>query len=80
MGADIGDVLQQLGRHQEAISAYDAAIGATPGNDPRVGSYYLSRSHAWLAAGDPGRALADALEAARRGTPVDSLYLMGLGR
>ena len=78
MSADIGDVLRQLGRHQEAIPAYDAAIGAAPGNDPRVGNYYLSRSQAWLAVGDRVRALADAQEAARRGTPVDSLYLKGL--
>jgi len=79
MSADIGDVLQQLGRHGEAIPAYDQAIRGVPDNDPRLGSYYLSRSGAWSALGDRGRALADAQEAARRGTPVDSLYLKGLG-
>ena len=77
--ADIGDALQQLKRQREAIAAYDEAIQATPGNDPRAGNYYLSRSMAWSAVGDRGRALADAVEAARRGMPVDSLYLKGLG-
>jgi tetratricopeptide (TPR) repeat protein len=79
IAADIGDVLRQLNRPQEAIPAYDQAIQATPDSDPRLGSYYLSRSMAWAVLGEKGKAAADAGEARRRGTPVDSLYLRGLG-
>jgi len=79
MAADIGDVLRQLNRPGEAIPAYDEAIRATPEGDPRLGSYYLNRSMAFSAIGERGRALADAGEARRRGAPVDSLYLRGLG-
>jgi len=79
IAADIGDVLRQLNRPREAIPAYDEAIRATPNSDPRLGSYYLSRSMAWAVLGERGKALTDAAEARRRGTPVDSLYLRGLG-
>ena len=79
MVADLGDALQQLNRHQEAIAAYDEAIRTLRANDPRVGSCFLNRSLSWSALGDSRRAREDALEAERRGTPVDPGYLGRLG-
>lgn len=79
MAADLGDALLQLNRHREAIAAYDQAIPTLRADDPRVGSCFLNRSLAWSALGDTTRARSDALEAQRRGTPVDPAYLARLG-
>jgi len=77
--ASIGSTLQQLGRHQEAIAEYDAAIRAAPPRDRRLGGYYLRRSQSWLAIGDRRRALDDAREAVRLGAKADSAYMHQLG-
>lgn len=79
MVADMGDALQQLSRQREAIAAYDEAIRTLRADDPRVGTCFLNRSLAWSALGDSSRARADALEARRRGIPVDPAYLGRLG-
>ena len=79
MVADIGDALQQLNRNREAIAAFDEAIRTLRADDPRVGNCFLNRSLAWSALGDRDRARSDALEAKRRGTPVDPAYLERLG-
>jgi len=75
----IGEALQKLARHPEAIPAYNEAIRSAPRGEPRLGSYYLFRSYSWLALGDRGRALSDAREAQRLGTQVDLAYLGKLG-
>ncbi len=75
----IGEGLDALGRHREAVAQYDEAIRLAPAGDPRVGSYYLHRSLSWFALGERGRALADAREAAARGAAVDPGYLRALG-
>ena len=75
----IGEGLDGLGRHPEAIAQYDEAIRLAPAADPRVGAYYLRRSLSWWALGDGARALADARAAAARGAAVDPGYLKRLG-
>jgi len=75
----LGVGLQQLGRHREAIDAFDRAIAGAPANSPKVGPYYLARSFSWSALKDRARALADAREALRCGVRVDPAYLRSLG-
>ncbi len=74
----LGAALQRLGRHPEAITAFDRAIGSAPAN-AKIGSYYLARSYSWFTLKDHARALADAREALRRGEKVDPGYLRSLG-
>ena len=66
----LGTTLQQLGRNQEAVEEFDAALRAAPMNDPQRGSYLLNRSRSWSALGDRARAVADAEEARRLGVQV----------
>jgi tetratricopeptide (TPR) repeat protein len=70
---------QQLGRHRDAIAAYDEAIRMAPETDTqRRSGYYLRRSQSWRALQDRGRARSDAEQAARLGAAVDSTYLRSL--
>ncbi|HEY7728093.1 MAG TPA: tetratricopeptide repeat protein [Candidatus Eisenbacteria bacterium] len=75
----IAAAFDALNRHREAIAEFDEAIRITPSESPRLGGYYLHRSFAWWALGERARALSDAREAERRGTPVDPAYLRALG-
>ncbi len=75
----LGEVLRQMGRHQEAIAAFDRAIGSAPPGAADLGAYHLARSYSWLALKDRARALADAREAQRLGAKVDPAYLRSLG-
>jgi tetratricopeptide (TPR) repeat protein len=75
----LGVALQRLGRHQEAIAAYDRAIASATQGNAGVPGWYLARSYSWSALHDRARALADAREAARLGAKVDPGYLRGLG-
>jgi tetratricopeptide (TPR) repeat protein len=62
----IGDALVGLKRPQEAVTACDEAIRLSAAAADSVrGEFYLSRSHAWLAQGDPDKAAHDAAEAKR---------------
>lgn len=63
----MGEALQQLKRDREAIAAFDEAIRLAPKGEPRLGGYYLSRSHAWWALGVRSSALNDAQQAQRLG-------------
>ena len=63
----IGDALERSKRPQEAVAAYDQAIRLAPPADSLRGAFYLSRSRAWLALGERGRAARDAAEAERLG-------------
>ena len=69
----------RLGRHREAVTAFDQAIGGAPESEARLGMYYLYRSFSLRALGDRTRALADAWEARRLGTTVSDSYLRSLG-
>jgi tetratricopeptide (TPR) repeat protein len=75
----IGEALQGLNRHREAVGEYEAAIRMTPPGDSRLGGYYLHRSYARRALGDRSGALGDAQEAVRLGATVDPAYLAQLG-
>jgi len=75
----LGTSLQRLGRHQEAIAAFDRAIAATPPGNANLGTSYLARSYSWRALGDRARALSDVREAQRRGAKVDPNYVRSLG-
>ena len=75
----IGFCEQKLGRHREAVAAYDEAIRGAPESESRRGAYYLYRSLSLKTLGDTARALADAEQAARMGTAVPDAYLRSLG-
>ena len=75
----IGFCAQKLGRHAEAVAAFDDAIRNAPENETRRGAYHLYRSASLLELGDRPRALADAREARRLGTNVPDSYLRSLG-
>ncbi len=75
----LGVTLQRLGRHREAVAAFDQAIGAIRPGDAKLGGYYLARSYSWLALHDRARAQADAREAQRLGAKVDPGYLRSVG-
>ena len=77
--ASLGEALQRLNRHQEAIAELDKAIRAAAGKKERLGQHYLARSYSWWALHDRARALADAREALRLGAKVDPSYLRALG-
>jgi tetratricopeptide (TPR) repeat protein len=74
----LGSALQSLGRHAEAVAAFDRAIGSAPAS-AKIGGYYLARSYSWSALRDRARALADAREAQRRGASVGAAYLRSIG-
>ena len=75
----IGFCEHKLNRHREAVADFDQAIRAAPEGEPRRGAYYLHRSLSLYALGERARALADAREAARLGTPLPAGYLRALG-
>ena len=77
--AALGETLQKMGRHQEAIAAFDRAIAGAGPEDAKTGVYHLVRSYSWSALRDRARALADAREAQRLGAMVDPAYLRSLG-
>ena len=74
----IGFCAQKLGRHAEAVAAFDDAIRNAPENETRRGAYHLYRSASLLELGDRARALADAREARRLGTNVPDSYFRSL--
>jgi len=75
----LGGGLERLGRHTEAIDAFNRAIADAPHGSPKIGPFYLARSYSWVALKDRVRALADAREALRLGAKVDPAYLRSLG-
>jgi tetratricopeptide (TPR) repeat protein len=75
----MGEALQQMKRDREAIVAFDEAIGRAPKGEPRLGEYYLSRSHAWWTLGVRSSALNDALQSQRLGSNVDPSYMKQIG-
>lgn len=70
----IGVVYYYKGEYQQAINYYSQAI-AIDANDAQV---YYNRSVCYSNLGNKPQALADALEAQRRGMPVDATYLQNL--
>jgi Tfp pilus assembly protein PilF len=75
----LGETLQRLSRHPEAIDAFNRSISAAAGQNDRLAGHYLARSYSWVALRDRARALADAREAQRLGAKVDPAYLRSLG-
>jgi protein O-mannosyl-transferase len=75
----MGVNFQALHRFREAIAEHDAAIRTAPHSDPRIATYYVNRSLAWMGLGDRERAWADVQEAQRRGVDVGPEFLQGLG-
>jgi tetratricopeptide (TPR) repeat protein len=75
----IGFCEYKLGRHREAVAAFDEAIRTAPESEPRRGAYYLHRSFSLFALGERARALADAREASRLKSPLPAGYLRSLG-
>jgi len=75
----IGGALEALHRPREAIAACDEALRLAPPADPMRGAFHLSRSRAWFALGDRGKAVRDAEEARRLGAAVDADYSRKLG-
>jgi len=75
----MGEALQHLGRHVEAVAAFDRAISGAPASQPRLAAYYFARSVSRAALGDRAGALSDVREVQRRGGNVDPKYLRSLG-
>ncbi len=77
--ASLGETLQRLGRHREAIAEFDNAIRLAAGTADHLANYYLARSYSWSALHDKARALADLREAQRLGAKADPAYVRSLG-
>jgi len=75
----IGTNLQAMNRPGDAIAEHTKAIQATPMGDSRLGGFHLNRSFAYLASGDRGNALQDAVAAEGQGIPVKPEYWKKLG-
>jgi tetratricopeptide (TPR) repeat protein len=75
----IGVNLQSLQRFHEAVDEHEVAIRTAPPEDPRIATYYMNRSLAWMGLGDRQRAIQDVTEARRRGVEVSPEILQDLG-